>query len=280
MIQRAGWWCAIVVYGVTAWAPRAEAEGPPADCAALEAAVIAAPTSVPTMLELGSCNEARGKLATAIRWYRKAQVSANEAGLADAAAAAKVHAFAISRSVPVLALTVDGPPGATVEIDGYTIDAAGYDNVELDPGVHEVVGRAPGKQAFHAKVTLAVAAQDKLRVVVTAVAHPTYLDLGRGRRRAGVVVAVAGTLLLGGSVAFSLYEKHVWEQEDNPMRQDQIKNRVQYVGGFGFVLSAAAITTGIVLYVTAPDREKLSDGTVFAPVVGDGNYGFALAGRF
>lgn len=283
MIQRAGWWCAIVVCGVCgvmAWAPRAEAGGPPADCKALEAAIIASPTSVPTMLELGTCNEERGKLATAIRWFRKAQAAATEAGLADADRTAKQHALAISRSIPVLALTVEGPPGTTIEIDGYTIDAGQYGNVELDPGVHEVVGRAPGKQAFRAKVTLEVAAQDKLRVVVTEAAHPIYLDRGRGRRRAGVVVGVAGTLLLAATVTFSLFEKHQWEQQMDPRQQDLIKNRVRYIGGFGGVLSLATIATGIVLYVTAPDREKVSDGTVFAPVAGDGNYGFELSGRF
>ncbi|MBL0215237.1 MAG: hypothetical protein IPQ07_15295 [Myxococcales bacterium] len=90
------------------------------------------------------------------------------------------------------------------------------------------------------------------RVVVTEAAHPIYLI-----PRAWW----AGTLLLAATVTFSLFEKHQWEQQMDPRQQDLIKNRVRYIGGFGGVLSLATIATGIVLYVTAPDREKVSDGT-------------------
>ncbi|MBL0215238.1 MAG: hypothetical protein IPQ07_15300 [Myxococcales bacterium] len=109
MIQRAGWWCAIVVCGVCgvmAWAPRAEAGGPPADCKALEAAIIASPTSVPTMLELGTCNEERGKLATAIRWFRKAQAAAT-GGPGDADRTASSAPRSASTGARA---TVEGPP--------------------------------------------------------------------------------------------------------------------------------------------------------------------------
>ena len=46
------------------------------------------------------------------------------------------------------------------------------------------------------------------------------------------------------------------------------------------LLGIAAITAGVMMYVTAPGKERVSERTAFAPIIGDGQLGFAAAVQF
>ena len=254
----------------------ARAEGLP-ECATLEAAFVKAPTSIPAMLELGGCNERGGKLATAVHWYRRAQVAAMERSDREIENRAKELVLTLVAKIPTV--TLDVTPGATIEIDGFAVEPFGYQRYELDTGDHELVGKAPGKRTVRMRVRATEGMHD--RVTVTVTEDVPIIDHGRGRKRAALILGAAGTVVLGASIAYGFYERaEYYDVDTTNAERDRIKTRMRYPVTATSLLGIVAITAGVVMYLTAPGKERVSEGTAFAPIIGDGQLGFAAAGRF
>lgn len=257
------------------------AKDPKAACGKFEAAIRIAASDIPIMLELGRCNEALDKLATAIRWYRQVIFAASENKVPEAETIGKQHTMELSPRIPRVVLEVDAASGVTIEVDRMTIDPLEYRSLELDPGDHELVGHATGKRAVRVTITARSGEEQIVKVAFGEPAVPVYVDRGRGRRIAGVVTGSVGLGLFVATATYGYYEKRRYDDPNTPPDElDDTRARVKYIGTTGFLLSVGLITTGVILYLTAPDKVEVSDGTAIAPIIGDDELGLAVAGRF
>jgi tetratricopeptide (TPR) repeat protein len=261
-----------------------------AACEKFEAAISLDATATGTMLNLGLCYETLGKYATSIAWFRKAQSAASEAHLDEYEAAAKEHTRIITAKVPSLQITVSIPE-AEVRIDGKRIASTEYGKVEVDPGVHEVVGITAGKKKVVQTVDVPEGTSKAFTITFTEDAVPVYVDRGKGRKRGAIVLGGVGIAALAFSGIYSYVQKGNWTDAGNdvtgtPLKQDRDKNqddiatKVQYIGTGAFILGCAAVVAAGVLYFTAPDREQISDGTAFAPMITHDSVGLAASGSF
>ncbi len=261
-----------------------------AACEKFEAAISLDATATGTMLNLGLCYETLGKYATSIAWFRKAQSAATEAKLDEYEAAAKEHTRNIAAKVPSLQITVS-PPEAEVRIDGTKIASTEYGKVEVDPGSHEIVGTTKGKKKVVQAIDVPEGTSKAIAIAFTEDAVPVYVDRGKGRRRGAIILGGVGVAALAFSGVYSYAQKQNWKDAGNdiagvpskPQRdknQDDIATKVQYIGTGAFILGCGAIVAAGVLYFTAPEKEKISDGTAFAPVITGDSFGLAASGSF
>ena len=261
-----------------------------AACEKFEAAISLDATATGTMLNLGLCYETLGKYATSIAWFRKAQSAATEAKLDEYEAAAKEHTRNIAAKVPSLQITVS-PPEAEVRIDGTKIASTEYGKVEVDPGSHEIVGTTKGKKKVVQTIDVPESTSKAIVVAFIEDAVPVYVDRGKGRRRGALILGGAGVAALAFSGIYSYAQKQNWKDAGNDTvnvpsktqrdkNQDDIATKVQYLGTGAFILGCGAIVAAGVLYFPAPEKEKIADGTAFAPVITRDSFGLAASGSF
>ena len=266
-----------------------------------------------TRLNLATCYEHIGKLASAWGLYRESAELAKKANDAKRAAYAQKQATALEPRLPKLAITAPAnpPPGFVVKRDDTAVDAGALGvGLYVDPGPHKVVASAPGFVELTLNVTLAegkteaitipdlVAKPEAPPVVATKpVSEPvdepapgprskkrTYIALGVGG--AGVA-AVAVGLVFGAKASSSYSDAKALCGDDmvcpaESFAQDQkLVSDARSSATISTVLvigGAAAIAAGVVLYVTAPrDRER---ATALIPLVHDRGAGLALTGAF
>jgi hypothetical protein len=166
------------VVALTLWSVRAAAADPPRDpaaaeslfeegrklldagkvpeaCAKLEASNRMDP-AVGTLLNLGDCNERRGRIASAWGNYRAAQSLALTRNDANRADFAKKKADAIQPKLSTLTVAVPQPePGLKVSRDGTLIDDGAWGTpIPVDPGPHTIEANAPGKKSVTLKITV------------------------------------------------------------------------------------------------------------------------------
>jgi len=260
-----------------------------AACEKFEAAISLDATATGTMLNLGLCYETLGKYASSIAWFRKAQAAASEAHLDEYESAAKDHTRIIAAKVPSLQITVS-PAEAEVRIDGKKIATTDYGRVEVDPGAHEVVGTTTGKKKVVQTVDVPEGTSKPVTITFTENAVPVFVDRGKGRRRGALILGGIGVAALAFSGIYSYVQLGNWKDAGNDssvtsktqrdQNQDDIATQVQYVGTGAFILGCAAVVGAGVLYFTAPDKEQISDGTAFAPMITHDSFGLAASGRF
>jgi hypothetical protein len=109
-----------------------------------------------TRLNLATCYEHIGKLASAWSLYRESIELAKKAGDKRRDYAQK-QAAALEPRLPKLAISApaNSPAGFVVTRDGTRIDAGALDiALYVDPGAHEITASAPGFEAFTQTVTL------------------------------------------------------------------------------------------------------------------------------
>ncbi|MDB4960714.1 MAG: hypothetical protein JWP01_713 [Myxococcales bacterium] len=252
-----------------------------AACEKFEAAIKLDVTATGTMLNLGLCYENLGKYATSLKWFRRAQAAAAENKLAEYENAAKDHTTQIISKVPILKLQVEGPADTEIRIDGEKVDPTSYGRVEADPGTHEIVGRAAGRKKVVQTVELQDAESKVLSITLTETAVPVYIDRGAGRRRGAVILGAAGIGALAFTGVFGYVEKKTYEDLNNSLDEaNAARDRLKYIGTTVFVVGVSAVAAGVILYMTAPGKEQVSDGTAFAPVITNEELGFSVSGRF
>jgi hypothetical protein len=247
-------------------------------CQKLEAAVKLEPEAPGILLNLGLCHEQLHHVATALKWFRKAQTRSAEHGQHEAEAAAKQHTADLATHVPTIKIElVAAPPDATVTIDGTAIDATSFARIEVDVGTHEVV--LTGTMIRRDRQTIDVGDDAREQVVTLHVVHVVDIDRGvTARRRAYVVGAIGGGLLLA-ETALGLEGRHIFDNAHTVATRQRWKDIVRYGGTTAFGLGCAAIATAIVLYVRAPGAERVEQ-TAIVPIVGSDGAGVAIVGRF
>ena len=75
----------------------------PEACAKFEASLELDPGAAGVLLNLGLCNVQQHKVATALRWFRKAQTAGAAAGIAEVENAARQQVLTLSLTQPEIA---------------------------------------------------------------------------------------------------------------------------------------------------------------------------------
>ena len=235
-----------------------------------------------TLLNLGDCEERRGRLATA--WERFNRMHDTLAPNDDRRALARSRADAVASRLPKVkvVLAKDTPNDARVVRDGAPLDPAALGTlVPIDPGAHVLVVHVDGRR--DEKVQLEMAEGEKREVTLHAgpllppppvvVPPPEHHGLG-GRRVVGLVVAGVGVLALGGGGVVGALALGTQSQSQktcsNGVCTDQqgidLHERAKTQALVADVLFAAGVAfgaVGAVLWFTGKPSAKTSVG--FAP---------------
>jgi hypothetical protein len=276
-------------------------------CDRFEAAIKLDPDAPGVMLNLGLCNEKLGKYKTALYWFRKAQVRATESNLPEYVKAAAEHTTSLAKQVARVNIRFREPPpsDAKVKIDGEVIAADDYTHVEVDPGHHTLDAGAPGKKIVHQEFdtppTPAGATGVTMNVdpiALVAGENTVIVDHGAGRRKVAEYLAIGGGVLMVGSGVLAWHEHTVYCDQFMPGKCEgghlanldpnkpsalSSANHAYNIATYGattmFIVGAAAVGAGIVMYFTAPEKERI-DRTVFVPMVSPDQIGLSATGRF
>ncbi|HEY5922024.1 MAG TPA: hypothetical protein VIV11_10160, partial [Kofleriaceae bacterium] len=137
-------------------------------CAKLEASQRIEP-NINTLLNLAACREKAGQLATAWALFIRAGADARKAG-ADPKLIQVAADYVSKLEARLPYVTVSVPDTSRVEglvltLDGRTLDPAEYNQgIPVDPGKHEVVGRAPGHEPWTTSVSVVEAERKSVEV--------------------------------------------------------------------------------------------------------------------
>lgn len=269
-----------------------------------------------TRLNLATCYERIGKLASAWAHYRDSIDVAKKAGDTKRQDYAKIQAAALEPRLAKLTITAPAkaPAGFTVTRDGTPLEAGAFGAaLYADAGPHEIVASAPSFKSFTRTVILVDGAADTLVIPdlepavaappPTTVKPPTdepvvdtapatsskrkYIALGAGA--AGV--AAIGVGLFFGSKASSGFddakalcgEELVCDNAADLAKANDLMSDARSKATISTVLvigGGAAIAAGAVLYLTAPRAKERAASARITPVPHNGGAGVVLTGRF
>jgi hypothetical protein len=252
---------------------------------------------VGTMLGLADCFEKNGQNASAWAQFREAAaVAARKSDPREKVARENVERIAPTLSK----LTVQVPHeadvrGLEVKRDGVDLGRAiwGVD-VPLDPGVHTVIASAPGRKEWQASVTIAPVAGTQSITIPVLEEAPVALetpggspaagsardgssasdagtspasraDMGRTQRYVGIGVAIGAVLGLGAKSKLdaSNADGHCAPAGDCDATGLSLRSDAKGAAlgsTIGFVVGAAAIAGGAVLYFSAPHPSRATGG--------------------
>jgi tetratricopeptide (TPR) repeat protein len=266
-----------------------------------------------TRLNLATCYEHVGKIASAWGLYRESIELARKAGDTKRAEYAQKQATALEPRLPKLAIAAPPAPpaGLVVKRDDTLVDAGALGvALYVDPGTHKVTASAPGFEAFAVTVTLIEGKTETLaiptlvatpvadttkpaaaRLVTTEPAAPAsrtrkYVALGLG---AAGVAAVGVSLVFGAKANSSFSDAKSLcgaslacsdagaysrdKQLVSNARSSATTSTVLMIGG------GAAIAAGVVVLLIAPRTPERATARI-VPVTHDGGAGLALTGTF
>jgi hypothetical protein len=256
-----------------------------------------------TLLNLASCHERQGKLATAWLEYSDAMVAARRDAREDRVDFARERVTELepklSRLTIVLAPDADAP-GLTLEFDGANVGRAVLGApFPVDPGEHSVRASAPGKTAQVFSVNIGPAADQQSLTIgkladappepapaatptpapITAAA-PTQDELTVRPIPTSVYVAGGITLALAASAGATglAYLNKKADYED--LKTSDRRHEALTYGRINLGLwIGAAIGAGVttVLYATRPARRASLQVT---PLIGPRVAGLGVAGGF
>ena len=255
-------------------------------CAKFEASIAALP-QLGTRLNLATCYERLGRLASAWAEFREAASLAGKRVEADreALARARIAALEPRLSRMVIKLAKDA---RTVELrvtrDDVVILPALLDTaVPVDPGKHIVAAIAPGYKPWRVEVTVA-GEQQRVTVEVPALVPlpqeeaaaaaglPSLADAAHRRkvyRIAAVTAGAAGLVAVGVGAYFGLKAKSNWDDSKSHCDANTVCDQTGVdlvhdaqsagtISTLAFGAGAAALVTGVILYFTAPSVPEVS----------------------
>lgn len=198
-----------------------------------------------TLLNLASCWEKDGRLATAWATYREAASVADAVGRKDYRVTAERHADGLAPRLARLTLNLAQPTdGMQVKRDGVIVERAEWGvPIPVDTGSHAVEAAAPGHKGWAstvdvpqdgAQTTLTVPALEVLPVEAPTVAPPASVappapsavappaggsetagPPGRPQRTIGIVVAGLGLVGVGIGAAFAISAQNQYDTSVN-----------------------------------------------------------------
>lgn len=277
-------------------------EGKPVEaCEKFEQSIAKDPQQVGVLMNLGRCNERRGKIATALRYFQQAYDRASDASLQTTREQAQQQIAKLAPQVPVIIVkrASEPLPGEKLVVDDLVV-AADQKEIPLDPGRHSLVLTAPGRVTFETSVAVRVAERKEIKLPPLEVAT-TVIVAPSARPLAGKITTAAGGALTLGGLVLGLYAKRDYDslfEGPDPLcgaypdvdgkptcdearggqaraeRDRRLGIAGMIVGGVGLAVAA----TGLFVWLTAPDETSRVQAIV--PIVSDTAAGLAVTGRF
>jgi hypothetical protein len=189
-----------------------------------------------TLLNLASCHEAEGKIATAWAEFGEAASLARRDGRADREGFASSHALALEPKIPRLTLDVSPAAAALtsleIRIDDVVVGRVAWSVPgPIDPGAHVVTAVAGGKKPFRIEIEVP-ATPDVLKVAVpgledapVAAAAPgatapapgadTMPTSSGSGRTVGIAIGAAGLAAIGVGSYFGLQAFSKWRERND-----------------------------------------------------------------
>ncbi|MFO0660816.1 MAG: hypothetical protein U0165_13430 [Polyangiaceae bacterium] len=235
-----------------------------------------------TLLNLADCEEATGKIASA--WLHYRQVAEMFPKTDDRIAYAKQRVVALEPHMPKL--TIDVPsnvPNDTVILrNGVVLGTASYGTpLPLDPGVHVIIVKAPGRLDRRYVVEVGADQKQSVQVDVGELANkassPSDSSSWWGpRRTAGVVIGAVGVAAIAaGSVTGVMVidrKKSLRDHCDAQNRCDtegvqlaQEGRTLSAVSTITMITGAVALATGITLVATGSGVPASSASSRYTP---------------
>lgn len=258
-----------------------------------------------TMLNLGECYAKLGKTASAWAAFKEAMPLAHAANQADREKYARDHVAQLEAGLVKLtinATTVASTPGLVVKRDGAPLGKAAWGiAIPVDPGPHVIEASAPKKQAW--KTTVEIGTEPNKEVVIPALADGALADeapaaasspsvlnqrtIGLGVAAVGVVVVTVGTIF--GIAALTTNDDakdHCKGTASCDAEGIALKDSARGKATAStvlFLLGAAAIGAGAILFFTAPGdpgKPKVVSRVGLSPAIAPGTGGLLLTGAW
>jgi tetratricopeptide (TPR) repeat protein len=224
-------------------------------CGKFEEALKLEPGAPGVLLNLGLCNAQQHKLATALRWFRKAASS----GQSEVETAASQQITTLTSLVPTIRVEAQG----AVTIDDAAVDTTRP--IEIDAGHH-----------------VAVVGSEQVPFDVEEGAREKVIDLYPHRpppppppSKTPWIVGGVGVGLLATSLTLCLVGKSEFDGTHDVDTRQHWKDVVLYGGTGTFIAGVAAIGTAAVWL-----KVRSSEKVVVAPVAAPDHVGVAVGGSF
>ncbi len=265
-------------------------------CPKLEASFALDP-ALGTLLNLSDCFERTGRTASAWVRYREAAAMAVQQGHREREAIARERVAALEPRLCRLVVRTSHGPNLDVTRDGVVVDRAALGlPVPVDPGPHVVTADAPGATTFTARVEVRPPEKDG-PCALTAVEIPALLDgeqtgpvvspeppVGPPRvdqsapsawgtqHTLAVVAASGGLVALGVGTAFLFKAASTQRDADAKCTSagctPEGKTLMADAGASAdvatvtFIVGAALVATGAVLWLTSPSLRSSPSATL------------------
>jgi hypothetical protein len=196
-----------------------------------------------TLLNLATCNQRIGKVATAWTQFNEALSLAIRDGRRDRISFAREHIAVVEPQLPRLTVHVRSQDieGVSISIDGAPLGKAAWGvAAPIDPGNHVVAASAPGRLPFKTAVELAAAETKSVDVPALAAdpnaaaktEEPTSIEqttspvrANPARRIAGEIAIGAGVLALGAGAYFGVRTMSIWSDANANCPNDMCSQR-------------------------------------------------------
>jgi len=230
-----------------------------------------------TLLNMAVCHEKIGKIASAWGEFKQALFDAKKAGRADREKLAQEHIDVLEPDLPYLTIHVPAAirvTGLEVVRNGLPLVQGGWDaELPVDPGVVEIVTRAPGYKPKTKKIEIAkrqhlevsVDALEKAPVAVVMVGEPSWSTtkkVGLGLMGLGVV-----SLGVGGYFGFRALDSKNKSDDACPVFDDERRctsvgsaamtdaNKYAWFSNIGIGVGLGSLAVGTYLFVTGGNTE-------------------------
>lgn len=252
------------------------------------------PNAVGTMLNVAICDQAAGKIGSALRLFKDARDRGTEQRLGEHVKLAEQHIGEIEADVPYLAIVIAEPSDDTKVVVNNTVvavQADGSASLPVDPGTVSVIISRPGRVPF--EKTLTIERKEHPVLSVPRLRMPVTINKGRKRIGQALVIGGAGLFVIGSAVG--LYAVHDYNSlidnpaycnkathqcnNDPPKNAYDATNRDVTLGWVGTGVGATGVLVagfGTYLWLFGPKDEKLA----FAPRLDAREAGIVAFGRF
>ena len=248
------------------------------------------------------CEEKLGHLVAALSDYAAAEQAARDQNNKDVLDAVSEPLKQLRIRVPTLVIEVPAAPGAHVELDGTVVPSGLYGvAMPVEPGVHRVDARAPGKHPFTTEVQLHEREAETATVKwkdLPKLAPPTETEgedahekppsegaaAPHGGSKAGAVIASVGAAAflgfgIGAYVAADGAANTLATQCPQQLYCDDLRTPVRTWDALslaGFIAAGATATLAIVLWAVPSGGGKPSSAARLEARPG----GFTFTGTF
>jgi hypothetical protein len=256
------------------------------------------PEAIGSVLNVALCNEETGKFATAVKLFRRARRLAVEHQLAAQRNAADEHLAKDEPLVGHVTLAFAEVPGVhdALLIDQQLVPLDSVQDIELDPGRHQLSYSAPGRVSYDTSFELDKGAHQRLAIprLAAMTARPTNT-----RKVVGLTLGASGVALIAGGIAIGLVARSHYnapfdtQPDDTTTGHCDASGRCNQAGldhiaaarslgwvgtGVG-IAGVVAVSAGAVLWFSHR-HEHGDDHVAVVPAIAPGQAGIAAVGRF